>query len=202
MEAAIDGSNGNFHFHRQWKNPCTSVEASTNFHGSKRVSTNFLGNFHGSKHSFTDFHGSLYGGKLTSMDVSMEIGGNLHESRSNGSRWTLMEILWKQLEVCDTSASRWKYIGVYGSSWKLTPDVVVRVAIDGRNGRFHFPRQWKLLFTSVESTTTFHGSTSTSIYFQRTSVEVFGSFHGSEFTTIYFHGCFHGRFHGNFHGST
>jgi len=32
----------------------------------------------------------------------MEPGGNFHGSRSNGSRWILMDVLWKQLEVCDT----------------------------------------------------------------------------------------------------
>ena len=28
-------------------------------------------------------------------------------------------------EICDTRGSRWKYIGVYGRSWKLPPNVVV-----------------------------------------------------------------------------
>ena len=47
----------------------------------------------------------------TSMDISMEVGGKFHRSRSSGSRWTL--ILWKELEVCDTRGNRWKYVGVY-----------------------------------------------------------------------------------------
>ena len=34
-----------FHFHRQWKLACISMEASTNFHGRKSTSTNFHGNF-------------------------------------------------------------------------------------------------------------------------------------------------------------
>ena len=42
VDAAIDGSNGSFHFLRQWKLPCTSVEASTDFHESKSTSTNFM----------------------------------------------------------------------------------------------------------------------------------------------------------------
>ena len=99
-QAAIDGSNGSVHFHRQWKRPCTSKDASINFHGSKYTATNFHGNFHGSKYSSTDFHESFHGRKLTSMEVFMEVGGNLLRRRS--SRWTRMEVLWKQLEVCDT----------------------------------------------------------------------------------------------------
>ena len=47
------------------------------------------------------------------MEVSMEVGGNFHGVRSNESRWTLIEVLWKELEVCDTRGSRWKYVGVY-----------------------------------------------------------------------------------------
>ena len=34
VEAAIDGSNGNVHFHRQRNLPSTSIEASTNFDAS------------------------------------------------------------------------------------------------------------------------------------------------------------------------
>ena len=55
VEAAIDGSNGSFHLHRQWKLPCTSMEASTNFNGSKSTRTYFHGNFHGSKLVSADF---------------------------------------------------------------------------------------------------------------------------------------------------
>ena len=46
VEAAIDGSNGSFHFHRQWKLPCTSMEASTNFHGNSYGSESTSINFH------------------------------------------------------------------------------------------------------------------------------------------------------------
>ena len=45
----------------------------------------------------------------------MEAGGNFYGSRSNGSRWTLMEVLWMELEVCDTRGSRWSMWGI----WKL-----------------------------------------------------------------------------------
>ena len=48
MEAAVDGSNRSFHFHRQWKLPCTSMEV-VSFHGRKSTPTIFHGNFHGSK---------------------------------------------------------------------------------------------------------------------------------------------------------
>ena len=44
----------------------------------------------------------------TSMEASMGVGGNFHGIRSNGSRWTLMEVLWKELEVCDTRGSRYR----------------------------------------------------------------------------------------------
>ena len=70
VEAAIEGSNGSFPFHRVWKLPCTSMEASTNFHGSKYTSTNFHGNFRGSRHSSSDFDGSFDGSKLTSIEVN------------------------------------------------------------------------------------------------------------------------------------
>ena len=83
------------------------------------------------------------------MEVYIEVGGDLHESRSNGSRWTLMEILWKQLEVCYTRESRWKYLGVYVSSWKLPRNIFVEASIDD-SGKFHvFP--WKLPLTSTEA---------------------------------------------------
>ena len=52
--------------------------------------------------------------------------------------WTIMKCLWKELEVCDdTRGSRWKYIGVYGSSWKLPPNMVVEAEFGGSNGSFH-----------------------------------------------------------------
>lgn len=41
------------------------------------------------------------------MEFSMEVGGNVDRSRSNGGRWTFMEILCKQLEVCDARGRRW-----------------------------------------------------------------------------------------------
>ena len=44
-----------------------------------------------------------------------------------------VEILLKLLEVYETRRSRWKYVGVCGSSWKLPPNRVVEAAIDGSN---------------------------------------------------------------------
>ena len=37
----------------------------------------------------------------------VEVGGNFYGSRSNGGRSTLMGVLWKGLEVCDTPGSKW-----------------------------------------------------------------------------------------------
>ena len=51
--------------------------------------------------------------EIASMETPVEVDRNLHGSRSNGSRWTLVEALRKELEVCDTRGSRWKYVGVY-----------------------------------------------------------------------------------------
>ena len=69
MEVAIEGSNGSFHSHRQWKLPCTALEASINFHGSK----------------FTCMEIPW---KLveTCMEFSMGVGGSFHRNGSNGSR--------------------------------------------------------------------------------------------------------------------
>ena len=97
----------------------------------------------------------------------MEVGGNLHGIRSNGSRWTAMEVLWRQLEVCDTRGSRWKYIGVYdGSSSKLPLHMVVEAeameaSISTVSESFHllpwnppltFVEVKLLPFTSMEAT--------------------------------------------------
>ena len=59
----------------------------------------------------------------------MEIGGNVHGSRSNGSWYTFMEVLWKQLEVCDTRGNRWKYTGAF-TAWSAQ-DRLPRLAILG-----------------------------------------------------------------------
>ena len=84
MESTIDGSNGSLHFHRQWKNPCSSVEASTKFHFRQ-----FPWNVHGSKYSSADIHRSFNESKLTSMEVnfgctetSMGASGNVHGTKS------------------------------------------------------------------------------------------------------------------------
>ena len=156
VETAIGWSNGSFHFHWQWK-----------FHVLP-WKYEFFGNFHARKYISTDLHGT----KLTPMDVnsisweiSMEPGGNFHGSRSNGSRWILMDVLWKQLEVCDTRGSRWNYTGVYWFSWKLLRNKFVKAAIDGTIESFHFHRQWKRPCISTEASTNFHGRKSNSTNF-------------------------------------
>ena len=50
----------------------------------------------------------------------------------------------------------------YGSSCKLPPNMMVEAAIDGSNGSFYFNRQWKLTSTSMDDSTNFHGSKSSS----------------------------------------
>ena len=156
VDAAINGSNGSSHVHRQWKLPYTSMGASNNFHGSK----------------FTSAEASA-----ASIEYSMKVGGNIHGSGLNGSWWTLKDVWWKQLEVCDTRGSRWKYVGIYGSSWQLPPHMVVEAAVDGSNESFHLLRQWKLISTSMEASTKFHRSKPTSIYFH-------GRFNGSKSTCM------------------
>ena len=112
-----------------------------------------------------------------------------------------MKGLWKQMEVFNTLGSRWKFVGVKESSWKLPHNIFVEAAIDGRNGSFHFHRQCKLQCTSMEALTNLH------IFSWRlplASMEVnllpptcMEIFHGSKSTSIDFHGrsmevyCFH-----------
>ena len=110
---------------------------------------------------------------------------NVYETWLNGSRWTLMKVLWKQLEVCDTRGSRWRYTGVYRSSWKLPRNIFVEAAIHGSNGIFHFYWQRKHPCISILASTNFHASKSTSTKFH-------GSFHGNKSTSNNFHESFHG----------
>ena len=84
-----------------------------------------------------------------------------------------MLVLCKQLEVGDTRGSRWKYGGVSRNSWKLPRIIFVEAVVDGSNGSFHFHRQWKIPCISVEASTNFHGSKSTSTNFH-------GNFHGNK----------------------
>ena len=58
VDAETDGSNETLIFHRQWKLPCVSMEASTNFQGDKPASINF----HGSKSTL-----------LTATNVAMDV---------------------------------------------------------------------------------------------------------------------------------
>ena len=142
-EAAINGNNGSFHFHRRWERPCTFMEVSAHFHGSKSTSMNF--------------HGIFHGGNSTSIK-SMEVRGNFNGSRSNARRWILMEVLWNQLEVCSTRGSRCKYVGVHGSSWQLPRNKFMEATIDVSSGSFQFHRPWKLPYISMEASINFHGS--------------------------------------------
>ena len=101
-----------------------------------------------------------------------------------------MEVLWKELEVCDIRGNGWNYVGEYGSSWKLPRNIFMEAAIDGSNRTFHFHRQWKLPCISMEASTNFRGGKSTSINFhvnfdgsKSTSTD-FHDFHGSKFASM------------------
>ena len=185
VEAAIHGSNGSFRFHRRWKLPCTSMGASTKFHGRKSASTNFHGNFHWSNILPPTSMEASMGVNWLPWKILWKLVENVYETWLNGSRWTLMKVLWKQLEVCDTRGSRWRYTGVYRSSWKLPRNIFVEAAIHGSNGIFHFYWQRKHPCISILASTNFHASKSTSTKFH-------GSFHGNKSTSNNFHESFHG----------
>ena len=93
MEAAIDGNNGTFNSHRQWKLPCTCMEASIKIHGGNSTSTNLHGNFHGRKCTSTDLYGSFHGSKLTFIEASTDVGGYVQGNTSNARRWTPTEVM-------------------------------------------------------------------------------------------------------------
>ena len=87
----------------------------------------------------------------------MEIG--FHGGSSGlGLGIRLRLVWWKQLEARDTRGSRLTHVGVYASSWKVPPNIIVEVAIDGSNGSFHFRRQSKVPCISMQASTNFHGS--------------------------------------------
>ena len=80
-------------------------------------------------------------------------------------------MLWKQLDVCGTRGSRWKYVRVCQSFLR---DMLVEAhLIGGNNGSFHFHQQWKLPSILVEASTNIHGSKATPSNFYH------GSFLGS-----------------------
>ena len=95
---------------------------------------------------------------LVDVDGSMQRYDEAHRSFDGIYSWKLqfMEVVevwkpWKlplpqtvELEVCDTRASRWKCVGVYGRTSKLPHNILVEAAIDRSNRSFHFHRQWKL----------------------------------------------------------
>ena len=112
MEASTSTGSGNFHV-LIWKLLLTSIEVNLLSPASMEISmeVNLLPSTSmEAPMEVIDFHGcqliSMEVSIEVSMEVSMEAGGNLHGSRSNGSRWILVEVLWKQLEVCDTRGSR------------------------------------------------------------------------------------------------
>ena len=173
MEAVIDGRNGEaststYSGNLQvfpWKLPQTSMEG-------KSTSTSFHGNFQ-----------SKFGSNIlppTSVEASMKASMDV-----NGLQWKLVEKismkadqtdvgapLWKycekQLELRDTRRSRWKYVGVCGSLWKLPWGIFVEAALPlppTAENFYVFP--WKVPL---------------------------GSFHGSKSTSTDFHGNFRGNF--------
>ena len=123
------------------------------------------------------------------MESSMEVGRTFYGSRSNGSRWTLMEVLWKELEVCDTHGSRW---GI----WKLMENSTEYI-----RGSCHWWNQWRLpLPPTVETLLYFHGSfycgnppalpwkLPLSHGNKSTSTNLHGNFHASKSTSTDLHG--------------
>ena len=92
----------------------------------------------------------------TSTNVCMKVSGKIRGSRSNGSRWTLMKVLWKQLKVGGVRGNRWKYVGANGCSWKLPRNTFVEDGIDGTNGNFHFHQQRKRPCFSMEVPANLH----------------------------------------------
>ena len=75
----------------------------------------------------------------------------LFHGGSSGLGLGLGLVFWKQVEVCDTRESRWKYVGVYESSWKLPLNILVEDAIDGSNGSFRIHRQHNIPCTCMEA---------------------------------------------------
>ena len=108
----------------------------------------------------------MVGSRPASTEVALGWGLGL------GLELRLRSVLRKQLELCATRGSRWKYVGVYGSSWKLPRNRFVEAAINGSNGSFHFHWQWKLQCTPMKASTNCHGSKNTSTNFHRISLEV------------------------------
>ena len=76
----------------------------------------------------------------------------------------------------------------------------MEASTDVSNGSFHSHRQWNLARISMEGSTNFNGSKSTSVNFH-------GNFHGNEYNSTDFYGGFHGsklasmKVSGNFLGS-
>ena len=95
--------------------------------------------------------------------------------------------------ICDTRGSRWKYIGVYGRSWKLPRNICSRKLqlMEAINGTFSFRERWKipwnLLLTSMQVNLLPPTSTGVSMGVNllpstsmgETSMDVGGNFHGS-----------------------
>ena len=143
MEDSISTDTGIFHV-LLWKLPPTSMEV-----GSRPASMHLAP---ASMEATNYFH------LLPSTSVGRTWGSLHGGSSSLGSGLGLGLDLWKQLAVCHIRGSRWKYVGVHGSSWKLPRYIFVEAAIDGSNRSFQFHRLSKLSCTSMEASTNFHGS--------------------------------------------
>ena len=128
-----------------WKLPCTSMEASTNFHGSKSNSNNFHGNSM-----------EVHILPPTSMEASSRFSSMLP--------WKLVEFS-RKVDRTEVGGPLWKSCGrswKYAIRWKM----FVEAAIDGSIGTFLFHEQWKLLCTTEGSTNFYrYESTSTSTNF-------------------------------------
>ena len=87
---------------RPWKFLPSSMETSTNFHGSKSTSMEGSTNFHGSKFTSKEISmevsSNFHGSKSTSIEISMEVSSNFHGSKSTSMEVDRKEIgraLWR-----------------------------------------------------------------------------------------------------------
>ena len=146
MKAAFDGSNGSLHFQRQWKLPCSSMEASTDLHESASTSP-----------TSNEMYMEVNLLPPTSMEASMEVGGR---------RFTSMYI---SLEVGEVDALSCKSVeasmeehGSFHCRWKcklpLLPSNAAFTNIF--RGRFHelqhTPTYFHLLPRASQTSGCFH----------------------------------------------
>ena len=89
--------------------------------------------------------------------TSLEVGSIFHVGSSSVGL-VLGLVLWKQLEVCDTRGSRWKYARVCGSSGKLPRNIFVEAVTDRRSGSCRDRSKLTSMDVSMEVGGNFHGS--------------------------------------------